>query len=123
MILMEAIYSILRAELIENIKIEFDDRNYTVYLWVKSKQFTDEIIATPHDVKVMLIIFGGLSEKTALTIEVNSDSKIIKIISENKNEYALLKSIMENIWDDTIDLLEQVNSGILTKYQKIKYED
>jgi hypothetical protein len=120
---MEAIFSILRAKLKENIQIEFDDRNNTVYLWVKSKQFTDAIIATPNEVKVMLIIFGGLNENTSLTIEVNNSSKIIKLISDNKDEYTFLKGIMENLWDQTIDLLEQVDVGNFSEFLKIKFED
>jgi hypothetical protein len=121
--LMESIFSILRTKLKEYIKIEFDDRNRTVYLWVKSKQYSEDIIGTSDEVKVMLIIFGGLRETTSVNIEVNNDSKIIKIITEIEEEYTNLKSIMSHIWDDTIDLLEQVNVGDLSKFQTIKYED
>ena len=120
---MESIFSILRTKLKELIKIEFDDRNRMIYLWVKSKQYTEDIIGTPDEVKVMLIIFGGLRETTTFNIEVNNDSKIIKIITEIEEEYTNLKSIMNHIWDDTIDLLEQVNVGDLSKFQSIKYED
>ncbi len=120
---MESIFSILRTKLKEYIKIEFDDRNRTVYLWVKSKQYSEDIIGTSDEVKVMLIIFGGLRETTSVNIEVNNDSKIIKIITEIEEEYTNLKSIMSHIWDDTIDLLEQVNVGDLSKFQTIKYED
>ena len=120
---MESIFSIMREKLKELIKIEFDDRNKTVYLWIKSKQYTEDIIGTPDDVKVMLIIFGGLKETVSVNIEVNNDSKIIKIITEIEEEYTNLKSRMNHIWDDTIDLLEQVNVGDLSKFQTIRYEE
>ena len=120
---MESIFSILRTKLKELIKIEFDDRNRTVYLWVKSKQYTEDLIGTPDEVKVMLIIFGGLRENASVNIEVNNDSKIIKIVTEIDETYTNLKSIMNHIWDDAIDLLEQANVGDLSKFQTIKYED
>jgi hypothetical protein len=121
--LMIEIFSLLREKLKNDIKIEFDDRNYTAYVWVKSMRDTNEIVANPNEVRVMLLIFGGLNEKIPLKVEVNNNSKIIKIIANNKEDYILLKNSMENIWDKTVNLLEQVNVGNLSEFRKIKYED
>jgi len=71
----------------------------------------------------MLRIFGGLTKSIAMKIEINNNSKIFKIIMDNPEDYQEIKGIMENIWDKTADLIVQVNSGNLTEFRKIQYED
>ncbi len=92
------------------IEIKVDDANLTLSMIIKSKE-TRGGFATPKEIRNMLQIFGGLKEKIPMDIEINDKAKIIDLKFQNKADLKKVQTVMDRIWDHTVEILERAIAG------------
>ncbi len=116
---MEEYIPALKGMLNNAVKVSVDVENLTITLTVTSKIKLNDDFADPNEVKVMLHIFGGLELDFPVDIEVNSEAQTIAMKFKNDVDLKKVQDIMDNIWDRTTQLLQQVMEGDLSGLKEI----
>jgi hypothetical protein len=106
---MEEILPSLKDLLKESIDILLEKDNRLIKLEVKSK--IQGKLAEKDEVIIMLKMFGGLREDIPIEIRINHDSQIIEMKFEKEEDFEKIRQSMEDIWDNTVDLLEKALQG------------
>jgi hypothetical protein len=106
---MEEILPSLKSMLKESIDISHEKENLLIKIEVKSK--IQGKLAEKDEVIIMLKMFGGLREDIPMDIQINDESKTIKLKFETEEDLEKIQQIMEDIWDNAVDLLEKALQG------------
>ena len=114
---MEELLPILKNMLKKSIEIKSDASKLSIAIIVKNK--LDDNIAEPNEIIVMLKMFGGLKEDVPMEIDINSETQIIELKFQNEEDFKKIQKIMETIWDDAVDILEQTIQGDFSRIKDI----
>jgi len=114
---MEEILPILKNMLKKSIEIKSDASKLNIAISVKNK--LDGNIAEPNEIIVMLKMFGGLKEDVPMEIDINNETQIIELKFQTEEAFKKIQKIMETIWDDAVDILEQTMQGDLSRIKDI----
>lgn len=114
---MEEILPILKNMLKRAIEIKSDASKLSIAIIVKNK--LDSNIAEPNEIIVMLKIFGGLKEDVPMEIDINNKTQIIELKFQTEEAFKKIQKIMETIWDDAVDMLEQTMQGDLSRIKDV----
>lgn len=107
------------AEIIESIKdklksvidVDYDENNLIITINVKGEIQKSEILAEPNEVKDMLRILGGLTDDINMDIEIDNEARTIKLTFQNKENLQNFRGILENIWERTIHIFNELEKG------------
>ena len=76
-------------------------------------------VADPDEVLIMLKMFGGLKEDVPMEININNETQIIELKFQTEEDFKKIQKIMETIWDDAVDMLEQALLGDFSRIKNI----
>lgn len=108
---MEELIGQLKEMLASTIEIKVDENNLVITMIVKSKNQLSRNLANPNEVKTMLRMFGGMKEEIPMEIEIDNDAQKINMKFREKNDMEKVRKVMDNIWDQTAFILNQVIEG------------
>jgi len=114
---MEELLPILKNMLKISIEIKSDASKLSIAIIVKSKLGSN--IAEPNEIIVMLKMFGGLKEDVPMEININNKTQVIELKFQTEEDFKKIQKIMETIWDDAVDMLEQTMQGDLSHIKNI----
>jgi len=108
---MAEILELFKSKLQSVIEVDCDENNLIIILNVKGEIQKSDILAEPHEVKDMLRILGGLKEDIPMGIEIDNKAREIKLKFENKDDLDKVKVILDNIWERTIHIFDELEKG------------
>jgi hypothetical protein len=114
---MEEILPSLKGMLKDAIDIKSDVTRLGIIITVLNKIKGN--VADPDEILVMLKMFGGLKEDVPMEININNETQIIEIKFQNEEDFKKIQKIMETIWDDAVDMLEQASQGDFSRIKNI----
>ncbi len=114
---MEEILPSLKGMLKDAIDIKSDVTRLGITITVLNKIKGN--VADPDEILVMLKMFGGLKEDVPMEININNETQIIEIKFQNEEDFKKIQKIMETIWDDAVDMLEQASQGDFSRIKNI----
>lgn len=118
---MEEIIPMLKDMLKKAIEVDFEESKLSITLKIKSHVKGN--LADPDEVIVMLKMFGGMKEMIPMDLSINNESKIITITLQNQENYYELLNILNDIWDNAVNMLNSVLNGDLTCIKDIPNVD
>jgi hypothetical protein len=114
---MEEILPSLKGMLKDAIDIKSDVTRLGIIITVLNKIKGN--VADPDEILVMLKMFGGLKEDVPMEININNETQIIEIKFQTEEDFKKIQKIMETIWDDAVDMLEQASQGDFSRIKNI----
>ncbi len=114
---MEEILPSLKGMLKDAIDIKSDVTRLGIIITVLNKIKGN--VADPDEILVMLKMFGGLKEDVPMEINVNNETQIIELKFQTEEDFKKIQKIMETIWDDAVDMLEQASQGDFSRIKNI----
>ncbi len=108
---MAEILELFKSKLQSVIEVDCDENNLIIILNVKGEIQKSDILAEPHEVKDMLRILGGLKEDVSMEIEIDNKARKIKLTFQNKEDLEKVKSVVDNIWERTIHIFDELEKG------------
>ncbi len=114
---MEEILPSLKGMLKDAIDIKSDVTRLGIIITVLNKIKGN--VADPDEILVMLKIFGGLKEDVPMEINIKNETQIIEIKFQTEEDFKKIQKIMETIWDDAVDMLEQASQGDFSRIKNI----
>lgn len=114
---MEEIIPSLRNMLKQAIEHKVDENNLKITLIVKKEVIGP--LAEPDEVTTMFQMLGGLKEEIPMEINIDNKAQKINIKFQTKEDLNKIRAIINTIWDNTVDLLEEFIAGDLTRLKDI----
>lgn len=114
---MEEIIHSLRNILKQAIEHKVDENNLKITLIVKKE--VKGPLAEPDEVITMFQMLGGLKEEIPMEINTDNKAQKINIKFQTKEDLNKIRAIINTIWDNTVDLLEEFIAGDLTRLKDI----
>ena len=114
---MEEIIPSLKGMLKDAIDIKSDATRLEITITVLNK--INGIVADPDEILVMLKMFGGLKEDVPMEININNETQVIQLKFQTEEDFKKIQKIMETIWDDAVDMLEQASQGDFSRIKNI----
>ena len=114
---MEEILPSLKRMLKDATIIKSDATRFEITITVLNKIKGN--VADPDEILVMLKMFGGLKEDVPMEININNETQIIKLKFQTEEDFKKIQKIMETIWDDAVDMLEQASQGDFSRIKNI----
>jgi len=108
---MAEILELIKRRLISLLEVKIDEENLKIILLVRGEIQKSAILAEPHEVKDMLRILGGLKDELSMEIEVDNNAREIKLKFENKDDLETVKINLDNLWDRTIHIFDELEKG------------
>ncbi len=102
---------IIKSRLESLLDVNVDESNLFIVLNVKGEIQKSEILAEPHEVKDMLHIFGGLIEDISMEIEIDNNTRSIKLIFTNKEDLNKVRVVLDNIWERITLIFDELEKG------------
>jgi len=107
----------LKGILKEAIEIKADALKLAISMTVKND--IDGVVAEPEEIIIMLKMYGGLREDIPMEIDIDNDAQNITLKFQNEEDFKKIEKIMENLWDNAVDLLVQVMEGDISRIKEI----
>jgi len=114
---MEEIIPSLKGMLKDAIIIKSDATRFEIKITVLNK--ISENVADPDEILVMLKMFGGLKEDVPMEIDINNKTQIIELKFQTEEDFKKIQKIMETIWEDAVDMLEQTIRGDFSRIKTV----
>lgn len=96
------------SELLRNaVKIIENENELVIQLKVKKQDFIPGDLGSPNEIREMIRIFGGVSQKIPLEIKVSENSKTVSLKLQNKEEYEIIRTALQSIWERSAELLQK----------------
>ncbi len=114
---MEEIIPSLKGMLKDATNIKSDATRFEITITVLTKIKGN--VADPDEILVMLKMFGGLKEDVPMEININNETQVIQLKFQTEEDFKKIQKIMETIWDDAVDMLEQASLGDFSRIKKI----
>jgi hypothetical protein len=114
---MEEILPSLKGMLKDATIIKSDATKFEITITVLNKIKGN--VADPDEILVMLKMFGGLKEDVPMEININNETQIIELKFQTEEDFKKIQKIMETIWDDAVDMLEQASQGDFSRIKNI----
>ena len=108
---MAEILDLIKNRLYSVMEVNVDEDNLIVILNIKGEIQKSDVLAEPHEIKDMLRILGGLKEDVPMGIEIDNKAREIKLKFENKTGLDKVKVILDNIWERTIHIFDELEKG------------
>jgi len=114
---MEEIIPSLKGMLKDATIIKSDATRFEITITVLNKIKGN--VTDPDEILVMLKMFGGLKEDVPMEIDINNETQIIQLNFQTEEDFKKIQKIMETIWDDAVDMLEQASQGDFSRIKNI----
>jgi len=114
---MEEIIPSLKGMLKDATIIKSDATRFEITITVLNKIKGN--VADPDEILVMLKMFGGLKEDVPMEININNETQNIELKFQTEEDFKKIQKIMETIWDDAVDMLEQASQGDFSRIKNI----
>jgi len=114
---MEEIIPSLKGMLKDATVIKSDATRFEITITVLNK--INGNVADHDEILVMLKMFGGLKEDVPMEITINNETQIIELKFQTEADFKKIQKIMETIWDDAVDMLEQASQGDFSRIKNI----
>jgi len=114
---MEEILPSLKGMLKDATVIKSDATRFEITITILNK--INDNVADPDEILVMLKMFGGLKEDVPMEINIDNDTQIIELKFQTEEDFKKIQKIMETIWDDAVDMLEQTIQGDFSRIKDI----
>ena len=114
---MEEIIPSLKGMLKDGTVIKSDAIKFEINITVLNKIKGN--VADPDEILVMLKMFGRLKEDVPMEININNETQIIELKFQTEEDFKKIQKIMETIWDDAVDMLEQASQGDFSRIKNI----
>ncbi len=114
---MEEIMPLLKDTLKKAIEIDFDESKLMISLKIKSH--IQGNLADPKEIIVMFKMFGEMKEDIPMDISINNEIKTITIKLHDQENYLKLINILNDIWDNAVNMLSSVIKGDFTSIKNI----
>ena len=114
---MEEILPSLKGMLKDAIIIKSDATKFEISITILNK--INDNVADPEEILVMLKMFGGLKEHVPMEIDINNETQIIELKFQGEEDFKKIQKIMETIWDDAVDMLEQTIKGDFSRIKAV----
>jgi len=114
---MEEIIPSLKGMLKDATNIKSDATKFEITITVLTK--IKGIVADPDEILAMLKMFGGLKEDVPMEININNETQVIQLKFQTEEDFKKIQKIMETIWDDAVDMLEQASQGDFSRIKNI----
>jgi len=114
---MEEIIPSLKGMLKDAIIIKSDATRFEITITILNK--LSENVADPDEILVMLKMFGGLKENVPMEIDINNKTQNIELKFQTEEDFKKIQKIMETIWDDAVDMLEQTIQGDFSRIKTV----
>jgi hypothetical protein len=108
---MAEILELIKKRLPSVIDVIINSNKLILTLNIKEEIQKSRILAEPYEVKDMLRILGGLREDLSMEIEIDNQLRNIKLKFQNSEDFEEVKNVLDNIWERTIHLLEELEKG------------
>jgi len=118
---MEEIIPLLKGMLKDAIVIKSDATRFEITITIVNK--IKGIVADPDEILVMLKMFGGLKEDVPMEININNETQVIQLKFQTEEDFKKIEKIMETIWEDAVDMLEQAYQGDFSRIKIIPIID
>ena len=114
---MEDILPNLKNMIKEAVDVKTDASRLTITIDVKKK--INGVVADPAEIIIMLKMYGGLTEDIPIEIDIDNDAQIITLKFQNEEGFKKVAKIMENLWDNAVDLLVSAIEGDVSRIKDI----
>jgi len=114
---MEEIMPLLKDMLRKAIELDFDDSKLMITLKIKSHVKGN--LANLEEIIVMFKMFGKMKEDIPMDVSIHNDIKTIIIKLHNRENYLKLREILNDIWDNAVNMLNNVMKGDFTSIKDI----
>jgi len=114
---MEDILQNLKSMLKEAIDVKTDASRLTISMTIKNK--IDGLVADPDEIIIMLKMYGGLREDIPMEIDIDNKAQNIALKFQNEEGFKKVEKIIENLWDNAVDMLVSAIEGDVSRIKDI----
>ncbi len=108
---MEELIPMLRDKLKRAITVNVDEDKNKITLIINRETKISEELASPEEIKIMLHMFGKLEKDFPMNIVINNQEDIVEISLNSREDTVRVGNIAENIWNTSVEMLEQCLAG------------
>ncbi len=102
---MEELFPKLRDSLNNAVEIKEDENQLLIELKVKNEDLIPGDLGSPHEIKEMIRIFGGVKQDIPMEVRVDEKTNIITIKLLKKEDFEIVRTVMKSIWERASELL------------------
>ena len=102
---MEELFPKLRDSLNNAVEIKEDENQLLIELRVKNEDLIPGDLGSPHEIKEMIRIFGGVKQDIPMEVSVDENTNIITIKMLKKEDFEIVRTVINSLWERASELL------------------
>lgn len=102
---MEELFPKLRDSLNNAVEIKEDENQLLIELKVKNEDLIPGDLGSPHEIKEMIRIFGGVKQDIPMEVSVDENTNIITIKMLKKEDFEIVRTVINSLWERASELL------------------
>ena len=102
---MEELFPKLRDSLNNAVEIKEDENQLLIELRVKNEDLIPGDLGSPHEIKEMIRIFGGVKQDIPMEVRVDENTNIITIKMLKKEDFEIVRTVINSLWERASELL------------------
>ena len=102
---MEELFPKLRDSLNIAVEIKEDENQLLIDLKVKNEDLIPGDLGSPHEIKEMIRMFGGVKQDIPMEVSVDEKTNIITIKMLKKEDFEIVRTVINSLWERASELL------------------
>lgn len=102
---MEELIPQLNEILTKNVKIRENEEDLRIELELNNEDLAPGDLGSPHEIREMITIFGGIKKKLSMDVKIDEHSSLITLGFANPEDFQLVSKVIKNLWKRASELL------------------